>query len=316
MKLHNLSIMNHISVRQHGMRLILSSFYFFILSSLYAYDVEVDGIYYNVIGTKYAYVTHRGPFDGMDPDSYSGDVVVPEQFSLGGNTYVVFTVGNSAFAGCEELTSVQLPPSVRGVGACAFLGCTNLRQVSFTSDVVAYGSCAFTGCTSLQEIALPRRAERVDTLTLYCCAGLTSMVVPHRVRTVCQGALEHLPAMRHLYCFASEPPVAEKGAFALRDQRRCTLHVPREALQKYRESPGWKDFYRIVVMNDDDYAAQNYQRGDINDDGRVDADDLALLRRIIVSLPDDSAVRWAADINGDGGVNSVDYVMLAKQLGN
>ena len=280
---------------------------------LHAYDVEVDGIYYNVIGTTFAIVTHGGPFDGIEP-SYTGDVVVPEQFKHNGNTYRVITVGNNAFAGCEELTSVQLPPTVHGVGACAFLGCLNLRQVSFSADVVAYGSCAFTGCLSLQEIELPRQAERIDTLTLYCCAALSTMVLPHRVRTVCQGALEHLPSMRHLYCYASEPPVAEEGAFARRDQRRCTLHVPREALQKYRESPVWKDFYRIVVLNDEDYQAQNYRRGDLNDDGKVDAEDLALLQRIVVSLPDDAAVRWAADLNGDGKINAQDYVILSKQM--
>ena len=62
-----------------------------------------------------------------------------------------------------------------------------------------------------------------------------------------------------------------------------------------------------------DYMGQNYQRGDINDDGKVDAEDLELLRRIIVSMPVNSVVRWAADINGDGVVNAIDLVMLASE---
>ena len=279
----------------------------------YAYDVEVDGICYNLLGTSMAYVTHRGA-DAFVPGGYSGDVVVPAQIRHNGNTYRVFNVGASAFADCEGLTSVQLPSSVRGVSGCAFLGCTNLRQVTIEGDLLGLGGCVFTGCTSLQEIALPRRLERIDTLALYCCASLTSLVLPHRIRTVCQGALEHLPSMRHLYCFASEPPVAEQGAFAFRDQQHCTLHVPRETLQQYKQSPVWKDFYRIVVLSDAEYAAQNYRKGDINDDGKVDADDLALLQHIIVSLPDNAAVRWAADINGDGKINATDYVLLSKLL--
>ena len=108
--------------------------------------------------------------------------------------------------------------------------------------------------------------------------------------------------------------MAEQGAFSLTDQQQCTLHVPKEALQAYKQSPVWCDFYRIVPIGDQTYINQHYQRGDINDDGKVDAEDLALLRRIVVSLPDDCAVRWAADINGDGKVNSVDYVTLAKSL--
>lgn len=281
---------------------------------LHAYDVELDGIYYNLIGTNMAYVTHAGPFGAMEPNSYSGDVVVPGQISYKGNTYRVFTIGNNAFACCDNLTSVRLPSTVTSVGFCAFLGSDNLRQVYMPDNFSGINSCAFTGCTSLQQISLPRRMEVVDSLTFYCCASLTSVVLPHRIRTICQGALEHLPAISHLYCYASEPPLAEKGAFSLADQQHCVLHVPKETLDKYKETPIWSDFLEIVPLSDAEYAERNYRRGDINDDGKIDDQDLALLRLIIVSLPDDSAVRWAADINEDGIVNAKDYVLLAKKV--
>lgn len=301
--------------RLHGMRHVLSFFHLFALSScLFAYDAEIDGIYYDFISAaKMAYVTHAG-FTGDEPDHYHGKVVVPAQVTYGGRTYKVVSIGENAFAGCEGLTSVQLPSGLRSVSACAFLGCTSLTSVTLPADIRAFGSCAFTGCTSLREISLPRHTALVDSLTLYCCASLTSLVLPHRVRTIGGSALEHLPRMTHLYCFASEPPVTEARAFSPADQQRCTLHVPKESLQAYMQSPVWGKFYRIEALTDQNYTSQNYHRGDVNDDGVVDATDLALLRRIIVSLPDDAAVRWAADVNEDGTVNAVDYVTLAKRL--
>ena len=280
--------------------------------AVHAYDVEVDGIYYDIIVQRFAYVTYRDL--NAAAGSYSGKVVVPAQINYQGHTYPVSSIGENAFAGCEELESVQLPSTMRGVNSCAFLGCTNLQQVSIPSTIRSVRSCAFTGCTSLEQIVLPRHMELVDSLTLYCCASLTSVVLLHRIRTVCNSAMEHLPSMTNLYCFASTPPVAEQGAFTLSDQQRCTLHVPKESVQLYRNSPVWSDFYRIVALNDENYISQNYQRGDINDDGQIDAEDLALLRRLIVCLPDNASVRWAADINGDGIVNAVDYVTLAKQI--
>ena len=293
------------------MRLILSFLYFLIFSCVFAYDVEVDGICYGIIGTRSAFVTYC---DMDRADYYKGRVVIPEQISYRGHTYPVLSIGENAFAGQENLTSVQLPSSLRAVSSCAFLGCTNLQQVSFPESLLVYGSCAFTGCTSLQQIALPRHAELVDSLTFYCCASLSSVVLPHCVRMVCQGALEHLPAITDLYCYSSNPPVAEQGAFTLADQQHCTLHVPSEAVSQYQESPVWSDFCRIVALSDDEYVAQNYQRGDSNDDGLVDANDLLLLRRFVVSLPNDAAVRWAADINGDGKVNAVDFVELTRRV--
>ena len=284
-----------------------------ISSPALARSIEVNGVWYILAGTDRAFVTNRNFADEAE-GPYTGDVVVPEQITYRGRTYSVISVASNAFACCEGLTSVSLPSTLRSINTCAFIGCTNLKQVTMPTTRLTVSSCAFTGCTSLQKITLPRLTERLDSLTFYCCASLRTLVLPHRLSTVCQGALEHLPLLTNLYCFASEPPKAEQGAFSMADQQNCTLHVPRETLQQYKASPIWNKFYRIVALSDNDYLAQGYQRGDVNDDGQVDADDLDLLRRILVSLPDDSAVRWAADINGDGTINAVDYVMFAGQL--
>ena len=175
-------------------------------------------------------------------------------------------------------------------------------------------NAAFTACTSLQQISLPKRQELLDSLTFYCCASLTSFVLPHRIRIIRCTAMQHLSSLTDLYCFASEPPLAEFGAFTLADQKKCTLHVPRETLSKYQERQVWRDFYNIVPLEDEEYEKEGYQRGDVNGDGMIDAKDLELLRLIIVNLPDDSAVRWAADINEDGVINAKDYVLLAKLI--
>lgn len=301
---------------QHGMRLLFSFPLFFIFGCALAYDVEVDGICYGLFGTRRAYVTHHGEWAdaGVSGATYSGHLVIPEQISYQGRTYTVFSVDENAFAGCEGLTSVTLPSTVQALSGCAFLGCSSLRQVTLPDGLLKIAKCAFVGCGSLQQVTLPRHAERVDSFTLYCCSSLASVVLPYRIRTVCHGALEHLPAMTHLYSFASTPPVAEPSSFTLADQMRCTLHVPAESLSEYQNSPVWSGFGQIVALSDEDYLGQHYQRGDVNDDGRIDAEDLALLRRLIVRLPDDVSLRWAADVNADGIINAVDYVTLAQRL--
>ena len=306
---------------RHSHSFILSFLHFFILSFLHlstvqAYDVELGGIFYCLLGSHRAYVTHADVVpdsDGKYAKEYSGTVVVPSQIRYNGRNYTVMSIGPNAFAGCEKLNVVRLPSTIQALSACAFIGCSNLRQVVLPADLQAISSCAFTGCTSLQQVSLPRHAEVVDTLTFYCCTSLTSVILPHTVRAVCQGAFEHLLSLKHLYCFSSIPPVAERGAFTYADQQNCTLHVPAEAVQLYHESPFWKDFKSIVPLQNGDYTGQGYQRGDINDDGRIDANDLALLRQLIVGQPDEAYVRWAADVNADGIVNAIDFVILSKR---
>ncbi|MBP3710878.1 MAG: leucine-rich repeat protein [Bacteroidaceae bacterium] len=281
-------------------------------SLLRAYELEVDGVYIGIIGSHFAYVTNRD-YSTLEP-SYSGDVVVPEQVVYEGRTYNIVSVGPNAFYCCEGLRSVKLPSTVKAISASAFLGCTGLQWVDMPAGLQGINYTAFAACTSLKQISLPRGTELVDSMTFYCCASLPSIILPHRVRTVCSTSMQHLCSLSDLYVFASAPPLAEQGAFTLDDQKHCTLHVPAETLQKYKQAAVWQDFASIVPLTDKEYTDQGYQRGDVNDDGAVDAADLDLLQRIIVNLPDDSAVRWAADINEDGKVNAIDYVLFADKL--
>ena len=70
-----------------------------------AYDLEVDGIYYNINdGDSTVSVTYGDSWiDGEHLEHviglYSGDVTIPLQVDYQEKTYVVTEVGNNAFAG-------------------------------------------------------------------------------------------------------------------------------------------------------------------------------------------------------------------------
>ena len=69
-----------------------------------AYDVEVDGIYYDISGTT-ATVT-------SGDNKYSGDMVIPESITYNNSKYSVTSIGAHAFMECTGLTSVTIPNSV------------------------------------------------------------------------------------------------------------------------------------------------------------------------------------------------------------
>ena len=92
--------------------LILSVF--FSISAL-AYDVEVDGIYYDIYGTT-ATVTSGW-------EEYSGNIVIPESITFENSIYSVTSIGGGAFYYCWNLTSVTIPNSVTSIGYDAFYDC-------------------------------------------------------------------------------------------------------------------------------------------------------------------------------------------------
>ena len=69
------------------MTTLILSVFFSISAS--AYDVEVDGIYYDISETT-ATVTYGD-------NEYSGDIVIPESITYNGSKYSVTSIGELAF---------------------------------------------------------------------------------------------------------------------------------------------------------------------------------------------------------------------------
>ena len=111
---------------------------FFSISAS-AYDVKVDGIYYDISETT-AIVT-RG-----DYSNYSGDIVIPESITFGNSKYSVTSIGDGAFSGCSGLTSITIPNSVTSIGNYAFRNCSGLTSITIPNSVTSIGEYAFSGC--------------------------------------------------------------------------------------------------------------------------------------------------------------------------
>ena len=76
------------------------------------------------------------------------------------NDDVIATVGRSAFSGCSQLTSVNLPLAT-SVDGYAFQSCTKLTSIDLPL-ATSVGSYTFNGCSQLTYVIL--RAETVCTL--------------------------------------------------------------------------------------------------------------------------------------------------------
>ena len=82
-----------------------------------AYDVKIDGIYYNIVTKAKIAEVVRGD------NNYSGDITIPKSILHDGVTYSVVSIGDWAFEYCSGLTSITIPNSVTSIEYKAFQGC-------------------------------------------------------------------------------------------------------------------------------------------------------------------------------------------------
>ena len=94
--------------------LILSVFFSISAS---AYDVIVNGIYYNLIPKVNIAEVTKGD------NKYSGDIKIPSSITVNKAEYPVTSIGDNAFEYCSSLTSVTIPNSVTSIRGYAFYFC-------------------------------------------------------------------------------------------------------------------------------------------------------------------------------------------------
>ncbi len=136
-------------------------------TSASAYDVKIDGIYYNLISEgKTAEVTRKWD------DKYSGEVIIPSSITVEGKEYTVASIGFRAFEGCSDLTSVTIPNSVTSIGRSAFSWCTGLTSVTIPNSVTSIGYSAFNGCTGLTSITIPNSVTSIGGFAFNKCIPL------------------------------------------------------------------------------------------------------------------------------------------------
>ena len=119
---------------------------------------------------------------------YYGDIVIPDTVEYQGVRYEVTAIGDSAFMGCTNVTSVVMSNHIASVGEHAFRGCTALTSVVYPIEFKgAVKDYTFNGCTALETLNLPDSIETIGGYAFTDC-GLKSLTLPKGVTSIAARA--------------------------------------------------------------------------------------------------------------------------------
>lgn len=209
-------------------------------------------LYYNINGSNVA-VTYPGseywmPYDGYDRPS--GSLVIPPTVSHNGITYSVTSIGSSALAACNELTSVTIPISVTNIGNSAFSGCSGLSSMIIPNSVTSIGDYAFSGCTGLTVVTIGDSVNSIAAGAFYGCVGLSSVTIGYSVTYIGCDAFSRCYNLMEIICFCIFGPTLDYNAF---DQVPSTIpiYIPCGSTTLYQSR--WLHF-SIFVEPDSPYS--------------------------------------------------------------
>ena len=166
-------------MKQINQFLITTLFVLLSCTSAFAFDCEVDGIYYNRLSTDELGVT-------SGTSKYTGDIVIPETVMYRDKVFKVTQITANAFKSCN-ITSVSIPQSVTAIGSSAFSGCSSLSSIVIPEGVNELGSSAFSGCTKATSVSLPNSITSIGSSAFENCSSITSITIPEGV-TLLQDA--------------------------------------------------------------------------------------------------------------------------------
>ena len=189
------------------------------------------------------------------------------------NGYNVVKIGQNAFSGCSNITSVLIPEGVTEICTRGFSGCNNLKTITLPSTLSVLGDVVFEGCGALDNVALPVGIETIpwglffdcrslsqieipNTVTsIHCyafenCDNLKSVIIPNSVRSI-GGMSFRANTLESVICYIEDPFEIEDGTFyGWGTHTNATLYVPVGTLEKYQNTAGWEQFLNIVELEE------------------------------------------------------------------
>ena len=192
--------------------------------------VKVDKLWYELDEVK-----GTASVAPSEDEPYADSIEIPNSISYNNKDYKVVSIGESAFEGCDALTTITLPAGIESIEQGGFYECVWLQSVEIPDGVKRIGLGAFSGC------------ER-----------MTNVSIPGSVTEIGEWAFDRCPKLERISCYIQKPFDIDETVFKLNNDgyddnyvySTALLVVPDGTKSTYMSTGGWQKFTNIVEASD------------------------------------------------------------------
>jgi len=240
-----------------------------------AYDVEIDGIYYNVVAkAKVAEVTYG-------ENKYSGVVNIPSTITYNGIECTVNSLGPGAFTECYDLTSlrinegvetiksgclqvvrklesVYIPKSLKSIADWNFTytGEVNVYiddleswcSIQFQSNPLGMSGHLFLNGEELHDLVLPSTLSTISDMAFSGCQSIKKLTIPDGINSIGSSAFNGCSQLETII-FPSNQLILNDNSFAYCSSIKSLELPPNVLLSGYSIFNSCTSLENVVLPN-------------------------------------------------------------------
>ena len=161
------------------------------------------------------------------------------------------SIGDYAFNGCGELTSMIIPDNVISIGNSAFNGCSGMTgSLTIPNSVTSIGKSAFDGCCGLTgSLTIPNSVTSIGYRAFRGCSGfIGDLIIGNSLKSIGGDAFNNCNDLTSMIVFAETPPTVGSSAF-YNISTNIPVYVPCESVEDYQSTESWNDFSNIMCIS-------------------------------------------------------------------
>lgn len=179
--------------------LLLVGCLMFISNSIKAYDIEADGIYYNLnINDRTLSVTRHYYYEGY--------INIPDEVEYNTQRLKVVKIEKDAFKECPNLRSVTIGNNVTTIESYAFQK-SGIQSVVIGNGVTSIDMDAFSSCKKLQKVEMGENVESIAAFAFAYSPLLEEITLPSSCKEVGLEAFKNCSGLKRVVIEDSMEPL-------------------------------------------------------------------------------------------------------------
>lgn len=241
------------------------------------------------------------------------------------------SIGEFAFSGCAKLVSMTMPVGIDVVHENTFKDCTALASLSLPATLTSIKQNAFSGCSSLIKLDLPSSITSIEQYAFENCSALQKVAVHWDNPITITNVFSSIPSNCYLYCPIGTSTkyfnagwnvfsnLKESGILSITTNIGGVVSCYDENISNRSEDiyfTPYKSFNVTIEPN----TGYNIMKLRLNNEdvlselenGTLFIEEPEENMNLSVTFADDNIVLY--DANGDGEINSLDAISVAKDI--